>query len=123
MTQTLAASPEAILNQVVTALRADDLDRAEAIFAGAPGVAPPQAFTRLAELNMRRRRWRDAAWLWDRAGEREGSAELKRCLCRNMASLERHRPDVYRQVVALPGESHVSVCASASGRPTIACRA
>jgi hypothetical protein len=124
MTTTLASNPDAILDQVVSALKADDLEGAETILAGAPGAVPQHALMRLAELNLRRRRWRDAAWLFDRVADRDASAELKRYLCRNMACLERHRPEVHAQLSGLPlQQSHVTICPSATDRPTIGCRA
>jgi hypothetical protein len=124
MTTTLSNEPDAVLDQVVAALKADDPTHAEAILAGAPGVVPQNAFERLADLNLRRRRWRDAAWLFDRVADRDASAELKRCLCRNMAALERDRPEVCGLLSTPPlQQSHVTICPSATGRPTIACRA
>src|SRR5689334_10822624 len=102
MTQDAPAHPDAVLDEVVTALRRDDPERAERALAAAPGVVGPEAFLRLAELNVRRRRWRDATWLFDRVPDREPAAELKRCLARNMAALQRRRPTVYAALADLP---------------------
>src|SRR3954447_7018223 len=93
--------PDAVLDQVVTALRRDDVARAGQVIADHPDLIAPAAFLRLAELNMRRRRWRDAAWLFDRGPGREPAADLKRCLARNLAALERHRPTVYAKLANL----------------------
>lgn len=114
--------PDAVVDQVVAALRRDDVARAEQVVADHPDLIPATAFRRLAELNMRRRRWRDAAWLFDRIPDREPAADLKRCLARNLAALERHRPAVLAQLVSLPTTTDVAIAPSPTGRPTVICR-
>lgn len=117
-----ATSIDALLDEIVTALRREDLARATHLLASNPGAIPDATLLRLADLNMRRRRWGDAALLFDQLQSIDSSNHLKRCLCRNLASLQRHRPDVYETVVALPAGSDVTIGAAADGRPTIVCR-
>src|SRR3954452_21674567 len=114
--------PDAVLDQVVTALRRDDVSRADRVVADHPDLIPPAAFLRLGDLNLRRRRWRDAAWLFDRVADREPAAHLKWCLARNLAALEQHRPAVYAQLASLPATTDVAIAPSAAGQPTIVCR-
>ena len=72
-----APSADAVLDEVVTALRRGDAARAERALAAGPEPPAAEAMVRLAELNMRRRRWHDAAWLFDHAAElrRDGRVE------------------------------------------------
>src|SRR4051812_11520045 len=107
--------PDAVLGQVVTALRRDDVARAHRVPADHPDQAPRAAFLRLGDLNLRRRRWRDAAWLFDRLADWEPAAHLKRCLARNLAAVEQHRPAVYAQLASLPATTDVAIAPSAAG--------
>src|ERR1700722_12060809 len=113
------SSSEAVLDEIVTALRRGDVERADRVLAAAAQPPGGQAMLRLAELNVRRRRWHDAAWLFDRVLHRDTASELKRCLCRNLACLERHRPALYQRLVNLPADDKCSVGVSDTNRPTI----
>jgi len=113
------SSSDAVLDEIVTALRRGDIERADRALASAAQPPDGQAMLRLAELNVRRRRWHDAAWFFDRVPHRDAASELKRCLCRNLACLERHRPALYERLVNLPADDKCSVGMSATNRPTI----
>ncbi len=110
-----------LMHEVFSALRRGDFAAAERLIAS----AQPAAATLIsaADSAMRDHRWRDAAWLWDRVQARHPSLDnasiVKRCLCRNLASLEQFRPDLFTQLVSLPKNSRVGIGASASGHPTI----
>jgi hypothetical protein len=117
-TQATSSSNE-VLDEIVTALRRGDVERAEKALASAAHPSDAQAMLRLAELNVRRRRWHDAAWFFDRVPDRDAASELKRCLCRNLACLERHRPALYQRLVQQPVDDKCSVGMSGTNRPTI----
>ncbi|MDB5296660.1 MAG: hypothetical protein JWO31_2643, partial [Phycisphaerales bacterium] len=150
-----ADAPDAaqvVLDELVSALRRADLPRAAAALASDGGAAVgADALVRLAELNARRRKWTDAAWLFDRAAERgvapspadaspsrlspavaspatgvsTGAAvgvALKRNFCRNMAALAAHRPALAKLFADLPPTADVAVAPSATGHATVAAR-
>jgi hypothetical protein len=75
-----------------------------------------------AEGMMRRRRWSDAAWLFERFDARDASTEMKRCLARNLAAMQIHRPSIYQQLIGLPTTDSVGIAPSPGGRPTILVR-
>ncbi len=112
-------SSEAVLDEIVTALRRGDVERAERALESAAQPPDEQAMLRLAELNVRRRRWHDAAWFFDRVPHRDTASELKRCLCRNLVCLQLHRPALYERLVSLPADDKCSVGMSDTNRPTI----
>src|ERR1700689_1947740 len=75
-----------------------------------------------AEPAMRERRWSDAAWFFDQVPHDEGAVGIKRCLSRNLASFQVHRPELYELFVSLPKNDNVGLGTSASGHPTTVCR-
>jgi len=111
----------ATLDLIVSALRRGDLARAEAALLAGPIEAEP--LLRLAELNLRRQRWADAAWLLEHAqADLPPEFAFKRNLCRNMAALSVHRPDVCRLLAATRPDDAVYIARSQTGHPTIAIR-
>ena len=106
---------------LLTALRGGELERAESLLA--QGLAP-RAVARLAETLMRRREWSHATWLFERlpSSERDAAAAMKHRLSSNLAALQRHRPQVYELLLALPAQQQFSVAATPSGQPSIRCR-
>lgn len=113
------SATSAALDQMVSALRRGDLARAEAAFAG--GGIDAESLNRLADLNIRRQRWADAAWLLDHAGPASSPAtSFKRNLCRNLVSLSTTRPEVASQLASLQPDGSVTIVASGTGHPTLA---
>ena len=129
-TQPARTLPEAVLDEVVTALRRGDAARAERALASAASRRRRQAMLRLAELNMRRRRWHDAAWLFDTPAERATRRpELKRRLSKNLACLQRAPPRPVRAAgqpaggpATAPSASPRPACPPSSAAATTASR-
>src|SRR5215212_8526226 len=113
---------EKCLDEVAAALRRGDRPRAERAVAAAGDKVPSQGLLRLAELNIRRRRWSDALWLLDQVPARDAAAEMKRRLARNLTALERHRPRVYGALAEVTPDAEVGIGATPAGRPTVVCR-
>ncbi|HZK79875.1 MAG TPA: hypothetical protein VFC46_02385 [Humisphaera sp.] len=84
--------------------------------------ADSQTLGAAADVAMGERRWNDAVSLFDRMPDRDNAAGIKRCLCRNLASLQRHRLTVYDELISLPQSDHCGIGVSASNHPTIVCR-
>jgi hypothetical protein len=76
----------------------------------------------LAEGLMRRRRWSNAAWLFARLQPRDAATEMKRCLSRNLAAMQAHRPAIYQQLIELPATDAFGIAPTAGGRPTVLAR-
>jgi hypothetical protein len=104
----------------------DALKRGDAAAADRAIAAAPPAAGRLSGLAdglMRRRRWREAAWLFGRAEPGDAATEMKRTLSGNLAALQTHRPEVYAQLVGLPATEAFGVSAAVGGgRPTVLAR-
>ena len=84
----------ATIHEVSAALRRGDVQGAESLFtAGAPA---PASIVAAADSAMRDRRYAEAGWLFDRVPDRDLPTGIKRCLCRNLACLQQHRPDDLR---------------------------
>ncbi len=122
MSPTSQLTPAALLDEIVTALRRGDVSRADRALAAAERPPAAEAMLRLAELNMRRRRWSDAAWLFDHASPRDAAADLRRRLAHNLAALHTHLPAVHDALANLPAQEDVKVTFATDGRPTLACR-
>ncbi|MDB5329017.1 MAG: hypothetical protein JWP03_168 [Phycisphaerales bacterium] len=117
-----AATVPAFIHEVSAALRREDLAGAERLLnSSIPAPAAPVLIS-AAESAMRTRRWRDAAWFFDRIPQRDSGCELKRCVCRNLASLQVHRPALYQILIALPADDRCGIAPSLTGRPTVVCR-
>jgi hypothetical protein len=84
-----------------------------------PADHSDHALRQAGDTMMRRRRWAEAASAFAGVVDRDAATEMKRRLSANLASLERHRPDVYETLVALPAQQQYAVAATASGKPTI----
>src|SRR3954451_8193923 len=97
MTHEPPAFPPVNAAPMLDALRRGDLDAAGRALEASP-VEAGQLLT-LAEGLMRRRRWRDAAWVLGRVERRGPAAEMKRCLSANLAAMQHHRPALYEQLV------------------------
>jgi hypothetical protein len=117
-THTPIAEPPVACHEVLAALLAGDLPTAEKLAA----ELVSSELIETAHACMRGRRWGDAAWLFDRLDNPDGNSQLKRCLSRNLAALQLHRPAVYQAMVTLPTETRCAIGAAADGRPTIIVR-
>ena len=71
------------------------------------------------DVLMRRRRWAEAAAAFEDVARRDPATEMKRRLSLNLASLERHRPEVYATLLALPAQRQYAIATTASGQPTV----
>src|SRR4051812_1929458 len=84
--------------KLLDALRRGDFSSAEE----AAQKLPLDQICSAAEGMMRRRRWSDAAWLFAHIEPRDAAMEMKRCLAGNLAAMQRHRPEIYQQLIQLP---------------------
>ncbi|HET6247103.1 MAG TPA: hypothetical protein VFE47_05330 [Tepidisphaeraceae bacterium] len=108
------------LDKISAALRRGDLPAALRLL-GDSALSPESIIT-AAEAAMRERRWSDAALYFDHVPDCQGPNSIKRCLSRNLAAVQRFRPDLYDLLVSLPRNDNVGIGASATGHPTIVCR-
>ena len=97
-------------------------DRASAAVMLAVAPQPSAMLIAAADHAMRERRWADAAWYFDQVAPIDPSSQIKRCLCRNLASLNRFRPEIHDRLIALSSSAHCGIGASATGHPTIVVR-
>jgi hypothetical protein len=111
MTCATPASPSADATSLLDALRRGDFTTAGQLIASEAYLT--EQLHALAEGLMRRRRWRDADWLFGQCEDHDASTEMKRCLSRNLAALQQHRPEVYRQLITLPPRAVCSIRSSA----------
>src|SRR5687767_1723149 len=109
MEPTVSTTAEKVLDEIAASLRRGDLPRAERALATAREQIPPQSLLRLAELNIRRRRWGDAAWLLDHMSHRDPAGDMKLRLARNLIALEQHRPGVYAALANVTADAEVGV--------------
>ena len=109
--------PSQAQGELAAALRKGDIARARQVLSAAP--LPREALVELAEAQMRRRGWRDAAWLLEQVPDRDTGCEIKRRLAVNLAALQRHRPGVYEPLATLPADDRCTIAASATYRPTL----
>src|SRR5207247_1687848 len=77
------------------------------------------AILETGDVLMRHRRWGEAASAFQLLPDRDAATEMKRRICANLASLQRHRLEVYELLISLPAQQHYSIAATASGKPTI----
>ena len=115
-------SPAAALDAIVSALRRGDMDKAQAAFDSGGGMIDSSALSKLADLNVRRRRWADADWFLSRLPESDVSPAVvfRRNLCRNLAALQIRYPAMARLLAELPPGQRVRLAVSGTGHPTIA---
>ena len=88
---------------LIDALRQADFDASGRLLGSSDADAGQLAS--LAEGLVRRRRWRDAEWLFSRIDPRSPSAEMKRMLSRNMAALQAHMDAVAHAIRQELGQS------------------
>lgn len=110
---------EASPGDFIAAVRENRLEEAEENLAALPEPIPVPARRAAAELHLRRRRWREAAELLADLPDRDASTELRRRLAENLATLQRHRPDVYDALINCRLDNHYTIAPAKSGKPTI----
>ncbi len=114
------ATVEVDADALAAALGAGDLDRADRVLGALGRAVPPEALRPAAEVHLHRRRWAEAAKLLSRIVDRDVGTEMKRTLARNLACLQRHRPNVYRAVVDHTTDRTYHIIAGA-GNQAIVC--
>jgi hypothetical protein len=72
-----------------------------------------------AQDHLAAQRWAEAAELLADLAAHNESAALQLSICRNLAALQQHRPQVYHALITSQTQSRYSLGASASGHPTI----
>ena len=118
---TTPASPAAMnAPDLLDALRRGDHAAAGELLDAVP--LPPDQLQSMGDGLMRRRRWRDAEWVFSRLDSPPAPVEMKRVLSRNFSALQEHRPEIYRQFITLGATEGFGIAASPSGRPTILAR-
>ncbi len=87
-----------------------------------PSIASPYSLDAarvVAEIYLRRRRWRAAADVLEQMIERDPASDVRVKFCRNLSAIETFRPNLYAILVAsAPEDRYVSLPAP-SGKPTI----
>lgn len=115
-----AAERLVIADDFIHAVAAADWDRADRLYPELSGMLTEACLKSLATLHMQRERWSDAADALDRVKDRDPERSLHRNLCRNLASLKQHRPEIYRVIAGADVADAYRVHATPKGITTIA---
>ena len=109
-------------DEFLTALRGGDLERSDHLLIELPETLPDHLLRGVAELHMLRERWDRAELTLSKLHKPDADVAMRQRLCRNLASLREHRPEIYKAIAdAEPGEQY-ELIASKSGGTTIAYR-
>ena len=113
-----SVTPHSVLSVLIAALERDDRARAEQILKSAP--LDRAALIQVAERLMAKSKWGATAWLLGQVPDLNGQEQVKRQISRNLDSLQRHRPALYRLIVSLPSDPAYGIGLSKTGMPTVA---
>jgi hypothetical protein len=109
-------------DEFLSAIDAGDLDRSDRLLAELPDALPDRLLHGVAELHMLRERWAEAAVAFARIRQRGSNEVMRLRLCRNLACLQQHRPEIYRVIAAAEPENRYELIASKAGPTTITYR-
>lgn len=101
------------------AVQASDFDRADQLLPELGGMLPDGVLLNVAQLHMHRERWAEAVTALHLVQSRDASTQLHLNLCKNLAALKEHRPEIYRTVAAADVGQAYQLAPTQSGTPTI----
>ncbi|HEX5244777.1 MAG TPA: hypothetical protein VFW23_16050 [Tepidisphaeraceae bacterium] len=107
-----------VLFRLLAALERQDRGQAEQLLKSAP--IERATLVQTAERMMAQAKWGAAAWLLRHIPDLNGHEQVKRQISRNLESLQRHRPALYRLLVSLPSNPDYGIGLSKTGMPTVA---
>ena len=99
MPNTQAAERLVIADDFLQAVRGQEWDRADRLWPELTGMLSDELWHAAATLHMQRERWADAADVLARIRTIDLQGKLHLTLCKNLACLRQHRPEVY-QIIA-----------------------
>lgn len=103
-------------------MRGGDLDRSERLLGDLRSPLPDEMLESVAELHILRERWNDAAYTLAGIADQTNQIVMRRRLCRNLAAMQQHRPQVYKTIAdAEPGDRY-KLIESKTGPMTISYR-
>lgn len=123
MTATTHAHNSTAARRLASALAENRLDEADELLADWAGELPRDVALIAADLHVRRLRFTQARAILDGLSDLDIHGRLKRNSARNYASLQQHRPDIYRRLIATKISSRYQLAPVAGNRLTLAdCR-
>ena len=111
-------SSKSVVSRLLIALEQNDLAQAQQILQSAP--IERTTLVQIAERMMGQAKWGAAAWMLGQIPELNGHEQIKRQISRNLESLQRHRPALYRLLISLPSNPAYGIGLSKTGMPTVA---
>lgn len=127
--QEIAAVPQSVshaaerlvdVTDFLQAVKEQAWEQADSLWPAVSAVDNDRVRLAAAELHQQRERWDEAAEAWSRLRLIDDQARLKLTLCRNLAALKTHRPQVYRAVVDADVGDAYRIHPTESGKSTIA---
>lgn len=110
-------SSKSVVSRLLMALERDDRAQAQQILQSA--LIERATLIQAAERMMSQAKWGGAAWLLGQIPDLNGHEQIKRQISRNLESLQRFRPTLYRMLVSLPSNSDYGIGLSKTGMPTV----
>ncbi len=120
MTATTTAHNSTTARELAQALAENRLDEADELLAGWTDPMPRDVALVAADLHMKRCRFVQARQILDGLSDLDIHGRLKRNGARNYASLERHRPQIHRRLIAAKISDRFRLVPAAGNRLTIA---
>jgi hypothetical protein len=117
---TLTADISTAARRLTDALNKGLLDEADAVLACFSGDEPRALLLPAAELHLRRHRFAQAIAIYDRLGDLDIHARLKRNAAKNFAALQVHRPADFQRLIAAPLSDRYRLAPLPGHRITIA---
>lgn len=111
-------SSKSVVSRLLMALERDDRAQAQQILQSAS--IERATLIQAAERMMSQAKWGAAAWLLGQIADLDGHEQIKRQISRNLESLHRHRPALYRLLISLPSNPAYGIGLSKTGMPTVA---
>ncbi|MBC7784103.1 MAG: hypothetical protein H7144_09705, partial [Burkholderiales bacterium] len=115
-----AAERLVVAGDFVQAVRAGEWDRADHLWPELGGLLSDDCLQAAATLHMHRERWQEAGDALLRIKTADQTRGLHINLCRNLAALRAHRPEIYRTIADADVADVYRVEVTRSGLPTIA---
>ena len=119
MTLSVRPAPAASAADLIDAVNANDLDRADAVLLQLSDPLPPEALQAAGRLHMRRERWARAAEALAACPDADDTTRMQRLIAANLAALQQHRPQVYAVLCAAAPSDRFRVGLSRTQRLTV----
>lgn len=113
-----SVTSHSVLSPLLMALERDDRAQAEQILKSA--TIERATLIQVADRMMAQAKWGAAAWLLAQVPDLNGQEQVKRQVSRNLDSLQRFRPALYRLIVSSPPNPDYGIGISKIGMPTVA---